>query len=89
MENAKWNKIFLRPLNDEEKEYYGDKYDTIWDGDLPEDGEEVLVYSSKYEGVTTDTWGEFDNTMCFEYIDDTVIYWMSFPKPPKIEKIKE
>lgn len=88
MKNAKWNKMFLRPLNDEEKEIYGDRYSDIWDGDLPEDGEEVLVYTPKYRGVTTDTWGEFDNSMGFEYIDAPVIYWMSFPEPPRIVSLQ-
>lgn len=81
----KWNKLITRPLNDEEKEYYKDsKIDFVWDGNEPEIGEEVLVYTPKYRGVTTDTWGEFDNTMGFEYIDAPVIYWMSFPEPPRI-----
>ena len=31
MENAKWNKLTTRPLDDEEKEYYKDsKIDTMW-----------------------------------------------------------
>lgn len=85
MENAKWNKIFLRPLNDEEKEYYKDsKINSIWDGDLPELDEEVLVYTPQYEGISTDIWIEIEDGMGFESTDDTVIYWMSFPEPPKI-----
>ena len=85
MENAKWNKIFLRPLNDEEKEYYKDsKIDSIWDGDLPELEEEVLVYTPQYDGVYTDIWIEIEDGMGFESTDKPVIYWMSFPEPPKI-----
>lgn len=88
MENIKWNKLFIRPLNDEEKEYYKDsKIDSMWEGDEPEIGEEVLVYSSKYKGVTTDIWtDDFDYGVGFENTDEEVIYWMSFPEPPKIEE---
>lgn len=84
--NMKWNKLRLRPLNDEEKEYYKDsKIESVWDGNEPEIGEEVLVYSSQYEGVTTDIWtDDFDYGVGFENTDDTVIYWMSFPEPPRI-----
>lgn len=57
----------------------------MWDGNEPEIGEEVLVYSSQYEGVTTDIWtDDFDYGVGFENTDDTVIYWMSFPEPPSI-----
>lgn len=86
MENMKWNKLTTRPLDDEEKEYYKDsKIDFMWEGNEPEIGEEVLVYSSQYEGVTTDTWtDDFDYGVGFEYTDASVIYWMSFPEPPRI-----
>ena len=89
--NMKWNKLRLRPLNDEEKEYYKDsKIESVWDGNEPEIGEEVLVYSSQYEGVTTDIWtDDFDYGVGFENTDDTVIYWMSFPEPPRIVSIQE
>ena len=50
----------------------------------PKTVKKFLFYTPKYRGVTTDTWGEFDNTMGFEYIDAPVIYWMSFPEPPRI-----
>ena len=84
----KWHKLTTRPLNDEEKEYYKDsKIDTMWEGDEPEIGEEVLVWTPGSEGVYTDTWIDGDNYgVCFEYTDDTVIYWMSFPTPPKIKE---
>lgn len=88
MENMKWNKLTTRPLDDEEKEYYKDsKINFMWEGDEPEIGEEVLVYSSQYEGVTTDTWtDDFDYGVGFEYTDASVVYWMSFPEPPRIVK---
>lgn len=84
----KWNKLTTRPLNDEEKEYYKDsKIDSMWEGDEPEIGEEVLVWTPGSEGVYTDTWtDDYSYGVGFEYTDDTVIYWMSFPKPPRIEE---
>ena len=87
MENAKWNKIFLRPLDEEEKEYYKDsRIDSMWDGDQPELDEEVLIWIPGYKRVYTDIWTEFDEGVGFENTDNEVIYWMSFPEPPKIEK---
>lgn len=87
MENAKWNKLAIRPLDDEEKEYYkNSKIDSMWDGKEPELDEEVLVYTNKSKGVYTDIWTASGYTVGFENTYDTVIYWMSFPKPPKIKE---
>lgn len=86
MENMKWNKLRLRPLNDEEKEYYKDsKIDFMWDGKEPELDEEVLVYTLRSKEVYTDIWtDDFDYGVGFESTDESVIYWMSFPEPPRI-----
>ena len=88
MKNMKWNKLFLRPLNDEEKEYYKDsKIDFVWDGNEPEIGEEVLVYTPRSKEVYTDIWtDDFDYGVGFENTDEPVVYWMSFPEPPRIVK---
>ena len=82
----KWNKLITRPLNDEEKEYYKDsKIDFVWDGNEPEIGEEVLVWTPRYKGVHTDIWADdFDYGVGFESTDEPVIYWMSFPELPGI-----
>ena len=84
MENAKWNKLTTRPLDSEEKEVYGNKFDFMWDGKEPELDEEVLVYTNKSKGVYTDIWTDSGYTVGFENTYDTVIYWMSFPEPPRI-----
>ena len=86
MENAKWNKLTTRHLNSEEKEVYGNRFDIMWDGKEPELDEEVLVYTNKSKGVYTDIWTASGYTVGFENTYDTVIYWMSFPKPPKVGK---
>ena len=36
MEMMKWNKLFTRELTEEEKEVYGDRFDFMWDGKMPE-----------------------------------------------------
>lgn len=82
----KWNKLRLRPLNDEEREYYKDsKIDFVWDGNEPYIGEEVLVYTLRSKEVYTDIWtDDFNYGLGFENTDEKVVYWMSFPEPPRI-----
>lgn len=80
----KWNKLTTRKMTEDEVEIYGDKYDFMWDGTLPELGEEVLVTvplsSGKFINTYTDAWIEFDNGVGFEYTDNDVIYWMEMPQ---------
>nr|DAX38151.1 MAG TPA: hypothetical protein [Caudoviricetes sp.] len=35
----KWNKLTTRKMTEDEVEIYGDKYDFMWDGTLPDIGE--------------------------------------------------
>ena len=35
----KWNKLTTRKMTEDEVEIYGDKYDFMWDGRLPDIGE--------------------------------------------------
>nr|DAK73821.1 MAG TPA: Protein of unknown function (DUF551) [Caudoviricetes sp.] len=87
MENMKWNKLTARPLDEEEKEYYkNSRIDSMWDGYTPEIDEEVLVWTPRSDGVYTDIWSEYGNGLGFENTEEKVIYWMSLPEPPKIEK---
>ena len=71
MDKVQWNKLVARELTDEEKEFFGDKVTSIWEGATPEIDEEVLVYTPK-SGVTTDIWVDYEE----------VIFWTSFPEPP-------
>lgn len=81
----KWNKLITRPLNDEEKEYYKDsKIDFVWDGNEPEIGEEVLVYTDKSKRVYMDIWDILENGNGFKTMNSSVFYWMSLPEPPRI-----
>ena len=80
----KWNKIYLRKMTDEEKEYYRGEYDEIWDGYLPEVDQKVLVTYEIAPGIYTDIcideWVEIDNGLGFEDTDADVIYWTELPK---------
>lgn len=80
----KWHKLYLRKMTEEEKEFYQGDYDEIWDGELPNLGEEVLVTvplsSGKFIETYVDTWLEFDGGVGFDYTDNDVIYWMQIPQ---------
>ena len=81
MNKTDWQKLTVRELTDEEKELFGDKVTSIWEGTTPEINEEVLVYTPK-SGVTTDTWVDYEDGVGFESFEEEVIYWTSFPEPP-------
>lgn len=80
----KWNKLITRKMTEDEVEWYGDKYDFMWDGTLPELDEKVLVTfplsSGKFVDTYIDTWEEIGDGVGFENTDEDVIYWMELPK---------
>ena len=80
----KWHKMYLRKMTEEEKEFYQGDYDEIWDGTLPDIGEEVLVTvplpSGKFVDTYVDIWEEIGDGVGFENTDDDVIYWMEIPQ---------
>lgn len=84
----KWIPIKTRPMTEEEKEHYRELgwndvfLDTIYDCDLPEDGQTVLI-TTKYGEVQTDTFCDDGDGALFEtYSDDEdVLAWMPFPEP--------
>ena len=80
----KWHKIYLRKMTEEEKEFYQEDYDEIWDGTLPDIDEEVLVTyplsSGKFVDTRIDTWIEIGDGEGFENTDNDVIYWMEIPQ---------
>ena len=82
MNKVEWNKLVARKLLPEEKVHFGDNVSSIWEGVTPDVDEEVLVYTPEI-GVTTDTWIDYGNGVGFENYDYDVIYWTSFPEPPK------
>ena len=80
----KWHKLITRKMTEDEVECYGDKYDFMWDGTLPELDEKVLVTfllsSGKFVDTYIDTWEEIGDGVGFENTDEDVIYWMELPK---------
>lgn len=80
----KWQKVYLREMDEEEKEFFKGYSTEIWDGDIPELDKEVLVTfplsSGKFTDTTIDTWVEFDEGVGFENTENDIIYWMEMPK---------
>ena len=80
----KWNKLTTRKMAEDEVEFYGDKYDFMWDGTLPDIDEEVLVTyplsSGEFMDTYVDTWVEIGDELGFENTDNDVIYWMEIPQ---------
>ena len=80
----KWQKVYLREMDEEEKEFYKGYSNEIWDGDIPELDKEVLVTfplsSGEFTNTIIDTWIEVDGGLGFENNDNDIIYWMEIPK---------
>ena len=93
-QTIKWNKLTVRKPNEEDRELYGDRYDSIWEGKIPEIDEEVLIYDPNKDNYYTDTmiftdvWVDYTHGIGFEQTDVEIgetIYWSSFPEPPKLD----
>jgi len=90
-QEPKWIPMTTRPMTEEERKHYIEWSDVegamIFDCELPEDGQEVLVSSGDY--VCLDTFCT-DDGCYFEGVDiDDVEAWMSKPKPYKPQKVKD
>lgn len=82
-QEPKWIPITKRPMTEEEWEHYREWSDVegamIFDCELPEDGQEILVSYGGY--VCVDTFCR-DDGCYFEGVDiDDVDAWMPLPKP--------
>lgn len=85
---GEWVEVIVRPLTDEEKEEYNQEYEEHWyeepsfiyDCELPDDNQEVLI-TTKY-GVEKTTFCN-DDCAYFEQFEDEddVLAWMPLPKP--------
>lgn len=80
----KWQKVYLREMDEEEKEFFKGYPNEIWDGDIPELDKEVLVTfpmsSGEFTDTSIDTWIDFDEGVGFENTENDIIYWMEIPK---------
>lgn len=84
---GRWIPLTKRPMTDEERKYYMECSDIeeamIFDGLLPEDGEEVLVSYGGY--VSVDTFYNDDGGY-FEGVDiNGVQAWIPLPEPYNAE----
>lgn len=82
-----WIPIVTRPMTEEEKEEYHGEYDpndmTMYDCQMPEDGQEVLV-TTRYGDVDTDTFYHDDGWYFENFCDDgDVLAWQPKPEPYK------
>ena len=91
IEQDKWIPVKTRKLTDAEEQdmlensnYY---FNYMFDCQLPEDGEEVLITTSTGEVTTTTFYDEGLDGCYFEFYEDDgdVIAWMPKPKPYKAE----
>lgn len=84
---GEWIPITTRPMTEEEKEAYRGEYDpndmTMYDCQMPEDGQEVLV-TTRYGDVDTDTFYHDDGWYFETFCDDgDVLAWQPLPEPYK------
>lgn len=79
---GEWVEIKIRPLTEEEKQEYKDEaewYDFMYDCELPDHGQEVLI--QLHYGITLTTF--YTDMGCYfeNYEDeDDVLAWMPLPK---------
>lgn len=78
-----WNKLTTRNIAEEEKEFFHDGIEYIWEGETPEIDEEVIVYNPITQGIYTDIWIDYGEGVGFENTDEDTVFWMSYPQPPK------
>ncbi len=83
---VKWIPFRVRDLDEEEKADHPG-WDWILDGELPEDGQRVLV-NVKFKGHESVQMDEYyDDDGCYldsgYEIGTEVTHWMPLPKPPK------
>ena len=87
----KWIPIKTRPLTAEEKEHYADlgysedSIEFMYDCDLPEDGQVVLI-TDRLGNVEVDTFCRDDGCYFEENCgEDDIVAWMLLPEPYKAE----
>ena len=87
-QEPKWKPFIKRPLTEEEQKNHPD-WCYILDGEVPDDGQEILLYRpwKNEEGyiITMDTYMNNGDEV---YLDGAMdiengMYWMPLPGPPK------
>ena len=76
-----WIPIKTRPLTEKEKEYFVTDAEFVYECDLPNDGQVILI-TDKWGNVETDTFYRDDGCYFEDNSDeDDVVAWMPLPKP--------
>jgi len=85
IQESKWTPLKYRPLTEEERERFSDEIDSVFDCDLPDEGEEVLI-TFKDGSVGTDTFCK-DGDYCYfdNYDSSSIIAWRHKPEGYKEE----
>ena len=83
-----WNKLTTRNIAEEEKEFFHNAIEYVWEGETPEIDEEVLVYNPKTQNIYTDIWIDYGEGIGFENTDEDTVFWMGYPKPPSAKMMK-
>lgn len=90
-----WIPITSRPMTEDERQEWSEKlgYDIEGDdaklyGNLPDDGQSVLIYKEYSKTVDIDTFCDDGDGCYFEDNGDMdgITYWMPLPKKPKEEE---
>ena len=84
-----WNKLTTRNIAEDEKEFFHNAIEYIWEGKTPEINEEVLVYNPETQNIYTDTWIDYGEGIGFKDTDEDVVFWLSYPNPPSGETMKK
>lgn len=76
----KWNKLYLRDMDEEELEHYDVSDGVIWGGQLPDVDEWVIIKRYKDDEPSIDRWDADGELMGFYYNNDIEeCYWISVP----------
>ena len=80
-----WNKLTKRELEDWEKSPETNNSHFMWVGELPEIGEEVLVYTENSGYIIDKMLGIWGGLNFINNQNEPVIYWSELPDKPDSE----
>lgn len=83
----KWIPVTYRELDEENERQLYPNADYIYNCNLPDDGQEVLITTKYRQVVMTTFYNDGDDGCYFECYEDwdDVLAWMPLPKPYKVE----
>lgn len=84
-----WKKLTKRELEDWEKSPATNDSHFVWVGELPEIGEEVLVYTKNSGYIIDKMLGIWGGLNFINNQNEPVIYWSELPDKPVSEALPE